>query len=148
MTDYPHCHPGACECGAVRFKFYCSQDLAGLVARECQCEYCQPRRASYVSDTEGMLRVEVKDTRYLYSHRFGTRSADFMHCARCNALVYVKSLIEGREYALVVANRLVDFPALAPAHAVDFNAESLPGRLQRRAESWIPALEVLAVATL
>ena len=146
MNDYPHCHSGACDCGAVRFKFYCSRELAGLVARECQCEYCRPRQASYVSDTQGMLRVEVRDTRYLYSHCFGTRSADFVHCARCNALVYVKSLIEGREYALVVANRLSDFPALTQAQAVDFDAESLQERLQRRAESWIPVLEVVAVA--
>ena len=146
MTDYPHCHSGACECGAVRFKFSCSEDLASLVARECECEYCQPRHASYVSDVRGMLRVEVKDTRYLYSHCFGTRTADFVHCARCNALVFVKSLIEGREYALVVANRLTDFLALAPARAVDFDAESLPVRLQRRAESWIPLLEVVEIA--
>jgi hypothetical protein len=146
MNDYPHCHSGACDCGAVRFKFFCSRELASLVARECQCEYCQPRRASYVSDTQGMLRVEVRDTRYLYSHCFGTRSADFVHCARCNALVYVKSLIEGREYALVVANRLSDFPALTQARAVDFDAESLQVRLQRRAESWIPVLEVVALA--
>ena len=146
MTDYSHCHPGACDCGAVRFKFYCNQELVSLVARECQCEYCRPRRASYISDTQGMLRVEVRDTRYLYSHSFGTRSADFVHCARCNALVYVKSVIEGREYALVVANRLADFPALEQARAMDFDAESLSERLQRRAESWIPVLEVVAVA--
>lgn len=146
MDDYPHCHSGACDCGAVRFKFYCSRELAGLVARECQCEYCRPRRASYVSDTQGMLRVEVRDTRYLYCHCFGTRSADFVHCARCNALVYVKSLIEGREYALVVANRLSDFSALTQARAVDFDAESLQVRLQRRAETWIPVLEVVALA--
>jgi hypothetical protein len=146
MIDYPHCHYGACDCGAVRFKFYCSQGLADLVARECQCEYCRPRRASYVSDTQGMLRVEVKDTRYLYSHCFGTRSADFVHCARCNALVYVRSVIEGRAYSLVVANRLTDFSALDQTRAVDFDAESLPVRLQRRAESWIPVLEVVALA--
>jgi hypothetical protein len=130
----------------VRFTFHSSQQLAALVARECQCEYCRPRQASYVSDKRGMLRVEVRDTRYLYSHRFGTRSADFVHCARCNALVYVKSLVEGREYALVVANRLTDFPALTPAQPVDFDAESLAVRLQRRAETWIPVLEVVAVA--
>lgn len=146
MTDYPHCHSGACDCGAVHFTFYCSRELAALVARECQCKYCQPRRASYVSDTRGMLRVEVRDTRYLYSHCFGTRSADFVHCARCNTLVFVKSVIEGREYALVVANRLTDFPALAPARAVDFDAESLAVRLQRRAETWIPLLEVVTLA--
>ena len=36
--------------------------------------------------------------------------------------------------------------ALAPARAVDFDAESLAVRLQRRAETWIPLLEVVTVA--
>jgi hypothetical protein len=143
MTDYPHCHTGSCDCGAVRFKFHCSKDLRSLTARACQCQYCLPRQASYVSDPGGMLSVEVRDRRYLYSHRFGTRSADFVHCARCNALVYVKSLIEGKEYAVVVASSLADFPALATAQPADFEAESLSQRLQRRAQSWIPTLELV-----
>ena len=86
--------------------------------------------------------MELKDHRYVYSHSFGTNTADFMHCAVCNNLVYVTSEIDGRDYALVVAEALYESAQLALPGAVDYDGEVVSERLQRRAQRWIAHLDV------
>jgi DNA-binding CsgD family transcriptional regulator len=82
----------------------------------------------------------VKDSRYLYAHRFGTSTADFMHCAVCNCQVFVRCEIEGQVYALVSAPTLLEFSRLQGFVPVDYDGENLPERLRRRARYWIPEL--------
>ena len=143
MTEHRYSHEGSCRCGSLRIHFHCDSALEALRARSCQCEFCLPRGASYVSDTTGRLEVRVRDRRLLYAHVFGTGTADFMHCARCNHLVFVRSRIDGRNYALVVVQALNAGAELAGTGPVDYHCESLPQRLSRRAASWIPDLEVV-----
>ncbi len=147
MADYPFQHPGGCDCGAVQFTYHCHQPLAELAARACQCEYCLPRAASYLSDSDALLVVQVKDSRYLYAHSFGTRTADFMHCAVCNTLVYVKSEIDGRDYALVAAPALAESQQLKISAPVDYDGEALAQRLQRRSQRWIAHVEIVEVGS-
>ena len=140
MSEYPHQHAGGCECGAVRFTYYCRQPLSEITARACQCLYCLPRAATYLSDVNTSLHVQVKDSRYLYAHRFGTNTADFMHCAVCNMQVFVRSEIDGFVYALVSAPALQEFEQLQNFVSMDYDEENLPQRLSRRSQRWIPEL--------
>jgi hypothetical protein len=127
----------------VTYRFHCHLSADELQPRTCQCLFCRPRGASYISDPAGRLEVHVKDLRYVYAHVFGTATADFMHCGRCNHLVYVSSEIEGQLYGLVVQQSLdVDIDP-GRGRAMNFSAESLATRLERRAESWIPEVVVL-----
>ncbi len=142
MTDYRFQHPGGCACGAVTYLLHCNQDLDELTPRACQCEFCLPREARYVSVADGRLEVRVRDRRYLYAHAFGTFTADFMHCGRCNHLVYVTSEIDGHLRGLVLEQSLRDDITAPPAEA-DYDEESLEQRLARRAANWIPELVVL-----
>ena len=142
MDEYPFRHAGACECGAVRFVYFCQQPLGTLTARACQCLYCRPRSASYLSDSQAALHVQVKDLRYLYAHRFGSNTADFMHCVGCNMQVFVRSEIQGREYALVSAPALHEFAQLQNFAPMDYDGESLARRLSRRSQRWIPELVI------
>ncbi len=141
MSDYQYQHSGGCACGAVSYQLHCNLALADLAPRACQCEFCRPRGARYISVPDGCLEVRVQDRRFLYAHAFGTFTADFMHCARCNDLVYVSCEIEGRALALAVQQSLHGevFAAAAPA---DYDDESLDERLARRADNWIPELVV------
>jgi hypothetical protein len=142
MSNRQYCHPGGCDCGAIQIEYHCSQSLAELAARACQCSFCVPQATSYLSEPDALLRIRLKDSRYLYAHCFGTRTADFMHCVICNALVFVKSTIDEHEYALVVARTLREAPMASPAALVDYDTETLAQRLQRRAQRWIYTLEV------
>jgi hypothetical protein len=142
MNDYEHGHPGACECGTVKFLYRCQQPLPEITARRCQCLYCAPRAASYLSAGQASLHVQVRDLRYLYAHRFGTNTADFMHCAVCNTQVFVRSEVEGRTYALVSAPALHDFAQLREFATVNYDGETLAQRLNRRSQFWIPELHI------
>ncbi len=144
MNKQQHCHAGSCDCGAVQIEYHCSQPLKELSARACQCSFCVPQATSYLSEPDALLRVRIKDPRYLYAHCFGTRSADFMHCVICNALVFVKSTIDDHDYGLVVASTLFEPPVAGEAVTVDYDTETLAQRLQRRARHWIGTLEVVA----
>ena len=142
MSEHAYHHAGGCECGAVRIVYHCQQPLSEITARVCQCLYCLPRAASYLSDAGAALQVQVKDTRYLYAHRFATNTADFMYCAVCNTQVFVRSEIEGRVYALVSAPALQGFAQLKIFAAMDYDGENLTQRLIRRSQRWIPELHI------
>ena len=142
MSDFPHEHSGGCACGWVQYRFSCHIPADDLQPRACQCLFCRPRGTSYISDAGGRLEVRVRDLRYLYAHVFGTGTADFMHCGRCNHLVYVSTEIDGRLYGLVVQESLdVDIDP-GRSRAMDFGGESLEQRVARRAETWIPDISV------
>lgn len=142
MSEFPHIHTGRCDCGAVRYRFHSQLAENDLSPRACQCQFCRPRAASYLSDPRGRLEIEVRDKRYLYAHVFGTATADFVHCGRCNHLVYVSCEIDGRTYGLVVQSSLDAEIDPGRGRAANFADESLPERLARRAETWIPDVQV------
>jgi hypothetical protein len=143
VTEYRYRHEGGCRCGALRFDYLCDLPLEALTARACQCHFCLPRGASYLSAPSGRLEVRLRDRRFLYAHVFGTGTAEFMHCALCNHLVFVRSEVEGNTYGLVVAGALGDPPGAEAPLAVNYQDESLAERLARRAAHWIPKLEII-----
>jgi hypothetical protein len=142
MTKYTHVHEGSCDCGAVRFEYHCQLALAQHTARACQCEFCKPRQATYLSVLDAELHIHLKDVRYLYAHRFGTNTADFMHCAVCNEQVFARTEVDGRQYALVYAPALENFSQLLNFSEVDYQGELVGNRIQRRADNWIPNLMI------
>ena len=142
MSEYPYQHTGRCSCGAVSYRFQSHYSTGELVPRACECLFCRPWPASYVSDPRGRLEVRVRDRRYLYAHVFGTGTAEFMHCGRCNHPVYVVSEIEGQCYGLVVQQSLDADIDPGRTRSEDFSSESLAERLQRRSATWIPEVSV------
>lgn len=142
MDDSHYSYKGSCRCGAVSLVYRCTREPGEQAARACQCEFCAPRAAIYLSDPASLLEVTVRDRRWLYAHRFGTATADFMHCARCNTLAYVQSEIDGKLYALVSAEILDGFEGPGCVETVSYDGESLEQRLQRRAQRWIPELSI------
>lgn len=148
MSEFPHEHTGSCACGSVQYRFRCHVAVDELQPRACQCLFCRPRGASYISDPGGQLEVRVRDLRYLYAHVFGTATADFMHCGRCNHLVYVSTEIDGRLYGLVVQESLDADIDPGRSRAMEFGGESLEERVARRAETWIPEVSIVEDAGL
>lgn len=143
MSEYRYRHEGSCRCGALRIGYECDLPLDELALRACQCHFCLPRGATYLSAPSGRLEVRLRDRRFLYAHVFGTGTAEFMHCAFCNHLVFVRSQIDGKTYGLVVAGALVDPSVAGAPRAVAYGSESLAERLARRAAHWIPDVEII-----
>ena len=142
MIEYAYTHTGGCECGAVHIVYRARQSLAQMTGRSCQCLYCQPRASTYLSSPDSALQVKTRDLRYMYAHRFGTNTADFMHCVVCNMEVFVRSEIQGQVYALVNAAALSELTQLQNISLMDYDGETLAQRLARRRQAWIPELQI------
>ena len=84
------------------------------------------------------MEFEVRDARALSRYRFGSKTADFLICARCG--VYVGALVEsnGHLYATVNVN-VLEPPLLQEATSVSYEGETPESRIARRLSNWTPA---------
>lgn len=133
---------GKCHCGNIAFGFAWEPDPTEIRARACGCDFCTKHGGVWTAHPAGRLRISVADPQLLSHYAFGTRTADFLVCARCGIVPVVTSRIDDRLYAVVNVNAFEDVsgtPILrAPA---DFDAEDEASRLARRRRNWIADVE-------
>ena len=130
---------GACHCGAIRASFETSRTPDQIQVRACQCSFCRRRGGKTVSDPAGRLRFEAERGK-LHRYRFGTATADFLICRDCGGYVGVIQDIDGELYGVLNVTG-TDIRALAdkPGEPMDYSAETLAGRSDRRRGVWTPA---------
>ena len=134
---------GACHCGNIRFVFHWPGDPGEIPVRACGCEFCLKHGGTYTSHREGRLEAVIADRDCLSTYRFGTKTADFYICARCGAVPFVTSEIQGTLHAVVNVNTFEGIPRQAFVHATsDFEGESVDDRLNRRGKTWIPSVSI------
>ena len=133
---------GGCHCGNVDFTLITDKDPDGFVPRRCSCSMCMKHGASYISDPEAQLTLRYRDGSKLSLYRFGHGTSQWMICSRCGVLVAVLCEIEGRLRAVVRVQSIKEHPFPRPEVATNFETESIEGRLQRRARTWIGTVTV------
>jgi hypothetical protein len=139
---------GSCHCGNITFRLDWQPDPTEIPARACTCSFCAKHGGVWTSCPTGSLTVEVHDAARHSKYRFGTKTADFYVCARCGAVPFVTSLIGGRLYAVVNVNSFRDLGRWTlHTAATTFDGEMTEGRLERRAQTWIPDVTVREGAT-
>lgn len=130
---------GSCHCGNISFGLDWQPEPGKIPARACDCSFCQKHGGVWTSNPRGRLRVEVKNPSKVSHYEFGTRTANFLICARCGAVPVVTSEIDGNTYAVVSVNSFDNVPPQMLDHAaVTFEGESEASRLARRKKNWIP----------
>lgn len=130
---------GSCHCQNLRFRLHWPDDALPMPARACGCRFCRKHGGVWTAHPAARLELEVSDPEALIAYAFETRTADFQVCARCGAVPWVRSEIDGRAYAVVSVNAFDDVDAALLQRAeVSFEGEALSDRLQRRAARWIP----------
>lgn len=131
---------GGCHCRALRYALHWPDDSL-LPARRCGCTYCTRFNGTWTSHRGARLVLEctVAPQRY----RFGTKTADFIHCPRCGVVVIAVDDAGDAPRAVVNVNTLDDRDSLPFDFSdSDFDGESRDDRLARRAARWIPAVEI------
>jgi len=78
---------GSCHCGNVELTIGLSRAPAQFAPRVCDCDFCRKHGASYVSDPEGTLVVEVRDPDALVRYRQGSGQAQMLVCGVCGVLI-------------------------------------------------------------
>ena len=100
----------------------------------------------WASHRESELVAEVLDASLVSKYRFGTETADFYICARCGAVPFVTSSMDGRLYAVVNANTFegIDASRLVRAMA-NFDGEGTRQRLGRRERNCIRTVRISGI---
>ena len=131
---------GGCHCRALRYTLHWPGDAA-IPARRCGCTYCTRFDGTWTSHPEA--RLELACTVEPAAYRFGTKTADFIHCPRCGVVVIAVDDTGEAPRAVLNVNTLDDHALLDFEHSdSDFDGESRDDRLARRAARWIPAVEI------
>lgn len=92
--------PGACHCGAVRFRVRLSDGLES--ARRCDCSFCRMRGA--VAVTAGLGGVDILEGEdALTEYRFNTGTARHYFCSRCGIYTHHRRRSNPNEYGVNAA---------------------------------------------
>jgi hypothetical protein len=129
---------GRCHCENVSFALTWTPDPAEILARACGCSFCTRHGGVWTANPSGALAIAVADPGLVSRYAFGTRTADFLVCARCGVVPAVTSRIDGRLYAVVNVNTFEgEAAALVRRVAASFDGEETDARLARRKRNWI-----------
>ncbi|MGA8707434.1 MAG: hypothetical protein WB646_10645 [Steroidobacteraceae bacterium] len=91
------------------------------------------------SDPAGRLRFDASAGDELQRYRFGARTADFFICRFCGAYVGATTDVDGARFGLLNIRALLLLPPdLARPVPMDYDDESAPARIARRAARWTP----------
>ena len=66
-----------------------SRPLARFTPRACDCDFCIKHAASYISDSDGKLLININNTDTTKSYKQGSGLADFLICSICGVFVCV-----------------------------------------------------------
>ena len=74
-----------CQCGHITFKVDLPEDLSEYSPRQCDCDFCVPRKISYLSDPQGILFIDKKD--FANTKMQGDKIAEFICCPKCDDVI-------------------------------------------------------------
>ena len=133
---------GGCHCRNIRFALTWKPEPLEIPARACTCSFCVKHGGVWTSCPTGSLRIAVKETSLVTDYAFGTKTAQFRVCSRCDVVPVVTSKIDGHLYAVDSVNA---FEGIAPSflrHSpATFDGEGEGDRLARRKRNWIPDVD-------
>jgi hypothetical protein len=130
-------HEGGCHCGAVSIAFTTAKSPADLGARACQCSFCQTSGATWTSDSDGMLDIDIVGR--VHRYRFGTKTADVLVCITCGVAPAIISNVDGRLVGVVRVSCMKSRNEFSNGiRSIDFDGETIGSRVDRRGAHWTP----------
>jgi hypothetical protein len=90
---------GGCHCGNIIMRIELASAPGGYNPRVCDCDFCRKHGATYVSDAQGSLLIQIADEREVGLYRQGSGVAECLVCRICGVLVGACYRSEGQVYA-------------------------------------------------
>ena len=131
---------GSCHCGNLSVRFETAKAAVELPLRRCQCSFCTRHQARTTADREGRAAVAIRDMARVSRYQWARRTAEFLVCRDCGGYLGAVATIRGRRYMTMNVNLFDDAARFsAQAVPVDYDAETLEARNDRREANWTPA---------
>lgn len=138
----PHRHvfSGGCHCRRITLVFEAMDAASDLRPRACDCTFCRTHDAAWLSDPDGMLRIDAHGDAPL-RERQGDQRADFLRCAHCGDVLAVMFEDDGMTFGAVNASRLdeADFGAPVAVSPRQLPADEKTARWRRL---WTPGVRI------
>lgn len=137
------CYAGGCHCGNVRYQYETAVLPEQWSVRRCTCTFCLRLAARYTSAADAQLALTVLYASMVQRYEFGTKTAEFLRCARCGVMIAALSGNDSARIAVLNVNTLDDIESLALQTApANFDGEVLDDRLARRQANWIQGVTI------
>ena len=133
---------GGCHCGRVTLEFGIVANPADLTPRACDCSFCLKHGASYVSDPQGSLSIEVKGPDALAEYRQGSGSARLLVCRFCGVLVAALFDDPAGTYGAVNSRCLEDGAVFGAPQVVSPQKLGGEEKKMRWKQLWIPRVRL------
>ena len=78
---------GGCYCGNIQLTVTLSREPSAYAPRACDCDFCRKHGAAYVSDPQGVLRIQINHAAEVSRFRQGSNTAEMLLCRTCGVLV-------------------------------------------------------------
>ena len=125
---------GSCRCNNISLAWK-NLDFS-LVPRQCGCDYCSAKLASYVSKSGPAVAVLIRQPALHRVSKHGSGQAQFHECGHCGEVVLVTASIEGELYCALNVNCLQDRERFPAAIQVNFSEQSPAVKRARWRENW------------
>ncbi|HEY2402550.1 MAG TPA: GFA family protein [Steroidobacteraceae bacterium] len=135
---------GGCYCGNIRLTVSLSRDLSAYSPRACDCDFCRKHGAAYVSDPQGVLRIQITAAGQVNRFRQGSNTAEMLLCRQCGVLVGALYQEEHRLFGTLNANALDCRTAFGPEQCVSPKSLAADQKVQRWRDIWFANVSLTA----
>eukprot|EP00439_Symbiodinium_sp_Y106_P088684 s1_g1220.t1 len=129
---------GACACGTVSVDATLARPIHTYTPRACDCSYCTPHNAAYLSDPEGAAVLHVSDQNSLRREHQGSETATMLLCDTCGSLLGAVCEIEGRLKGAINSRVLECQTDILPAQSVHLSDLDRDTKVKRWSDLWMP----------
>jgi hypothetical protein len=137
---------GACHCGNIVLRIELTRPPDAYNPRACDCDFCRKHGASYVSDPQGSLLVQIADDREIVMYRQGSGIAECLVCGICGVLAGACYRGEGQMYGVVNAKAVDAATAFGAEQAASPKQLSDSEKEDRWKRLWFPAVTIVNAA--
>jgi hypothetical protein len=133
---------GSCHCGNIRVEMELLRTPASYNPRVCDCDFCRKHGASYVSDAQGSMRLQVKDLLQSNKYHQGSGIADCIICRNCGVLLGIVHQGDGRLYG-AINSKIIDGNTVF-GKEVPVSPKTLPDdkKIKRWKELWFADVSI------
>ncbi len=129
---------GKCGCGTVLVDATLPRPINTYTPRACDCSYCTPHNAAYLSDPEGAAVLQVSNKHSLRRERQGSETATMLLCDACGTLVGAACELQGRLLGAINVQVLRGRTHVPPAQSVHLSDLDRNTKVKRWSDLWMP----------